>query len=255
MQLHLSHGLALLSSISSVIAQGSYGGAQTSCSSSQIFVYQGCYTTSAAGRHANFNWQLSSDPNSEKYYPGFTGAGVLTVDLCQTACRGHGFKWAALFYGTECYCSETFPNPNPPATTNEGIGTYDFTVPPVKGPDSNCNSQCQGNPSQTCGGGDAAQVYFDTSFTNSTTVQGYQNYRYLACYNNINPGATYVSIRTTSSISCANYCGQLGYSIMARSGTDANTGATTCGCGSEIQRGLQIDESLCNVNCDGSAGA
>ncbi|KAL9098689.1 MAG: hypothetical protein Q9163_005692 [Psora crenata] len=255
MRMHLSYLSAVLGLGGTVIAQGSYGGAQTSCSSSQVWVYQGCYSTANAGRHANFNWQLSSDPNSEKYYPGFTGAGSLTVELCQTACRGHGFKWSALFYGTECYCSEIFPNPNPPANTNSGIGTEPGPVPPPKSADSNCNAQCQGNPAETCGGGDYAQVYFDSSFTNSTSVQGYQSFKYLGCYSNVSPGPTFAQISTTSSISCANYCGQLGYSIMSRSGVDSNTGATSCGCGTEIQRGLQISESFCNSNCDGTVGA
>ena len=253
MKLHLSFAVGLLSFALSVRAQGSAGGAQTSCSSQQIWVYQGCYSTANAGRHANFNWMLSTDPNNEKYYPGYTGPAMLTVEVCQTACRGHGFKWSALFYGTECYCSEIFPSPNPPADTNSGLGTEPGPVPPPVSPDSNCNSACQGNSAEFCGGGDSASVYFDSSFTNSTTAGSYQNFKYLGCYNNANPGPTFVAIKTTSSMSCANYCGSLGYSIMARSGIDSNTGSTTCGCGSEIQAALQIAESGCAFGCDGTA--
>lgn len=236
-----------------VLAQGSYGGDQTPfCSADQAWVYKGCYDDDGNGRHANFNWQLSSSSNSERFYPGFNGP--VTVDICLQACRGHGFRYAALYYGTECYCASIFPNPNPPSTSN-GQGTLAGTQPGTAVSGSVCSSGCNGDSSQTCGAGSAASVYQDNTFTNNTAVRSASNYRYLGCFNNVNPGPMYTSIRTTSTISCQSYCGSLGYPYSARSGIDSDTGATSCGCGTEIQSGLQIDESNCNTNCDGSTGA
>ena len=97
-------------------------------------------------------------------------------------------------------------------------------------------------------------VYEDPSFTNATNVQTPSNYLYLGCFNNINPGPMFLVIETVSTVSCETYCGQMGYPYSARGGIDSNTGSTTCGCGTEVQSGLQIAESNCAANCDGTTG-
>lgn len=263
--------LALLGFTTTVTAQGSIGGDQSSCSSSQQWVYKGCYDDDGNGRHVNFNWLLSSSSNSERYYPGYTGQ--VTVDICLKACRGHGFQYAALFYGTECYCmtpflslrvnislsrrcigASTFPNPDPP-TSGVTTGGPGISRGPNKVAESKCASSCTGNSSQICGDGGAANVYQDPSFTNSIAARLPSNYGYLGCFNNVNPGPMYTSIRTTNTTSCLSYCASLGYSFAARSDVDSSTGSTSCGCGTEIQSGLQIEERFCERNCDGSSGA
>ena len=251
-----SVGLALLCFAARAFGQGSAGGSQASCSAAQSWVYQGCYDDTNNGRHVGFNWQLSSSTNSEKYYPGYTGS--VTVDICLLACRGHGFKYAALYYGTECYCAAEFPSPNPPASgsTSGGVGTASGNNPGTQTSASQCGSTCAGNSSETCGGGGAASLYFDPSFTNNTGSAGAaSNYNYLGCYNNVNPGPMYISIETTDTVSCVQYCAALGYPYSSRSGTDSQTTTTTCGCGTEIQSGLQIAESNCAFYCNGSSTA
>ncbi len=248
--------LALLCFATQAFAQGSAGGSQASCSAAQSFVYQGCYDDTNNGAHVGFTFQLSSNTSSEKYYPGFTGN--VTVDICKLACRGHGWKLAAPYSGTECFCGAEFPSPNPPSSgsTSGGVGSPSGSNPGTRTSESQCNSPCAGNSSQICGGSIATSLYFDPSFTNDTAVDGDpSNYNYLGCYNNVNPGPMYVSIETTSTFACVKYCAALGYPYSARSGFDSQTTSNTCGCGTEIQSGLQIPENSCAYYCNGSATA
>ncbi len=248
--------LALLCFAAQAFAQGSAGGSQASCSAAQSFVSKGCYDDTNNGVHVGFTFQPSSDPNSEKYYPGFSGS--VTVDMCKMACRGHGFEWTALYSGTECFCGAKFPSPNPPSSgsTSGGVGNPSGNNPGLQSSASQCSSPCAGNSSQICGGSTATRLYFDPSFTNSTALAGAaSNYNYLGCYNNVNPGPMYVSIETTDTISCVRYCAALGYPYSSRSGFDSQTTSNTCGCGTEIQSGLQISESNCAYYCNGSATA
>ena len=249
--------LLTLSVVPHVLAQGDIGGSQASCSSAaDEWKMVGCYNTGNSGRHVNFNWMLQSSSSDVKYYPGFTGSGNMTVEICQTACRGHGFQYCALFYGIECYCSPTFPALNAPSTNNasSGPGQPTGSNPTLQVAQSNCQSTCSGNSSEYCGGGDAAEVYMDPSFPTSTSVDAPTNYKYLGCYSNINPGPMYTTIATPDTYTCVQYCGELGYPYAQRSGNNANQGST-CGCGTEIQAGYQIDESNCNQNCNGTIGS
>ena len=96
----LSATLAVLGLTSAVLGQGSVGGDQSVCSASQAFTYAGCYGDDQNGPHAGFDWQFSTSATDVKTYPGWNGS--MTAVYCQTVCRGHGFKYAAL-YGNECY--------------------------------------------------------------------------------------------------------------------------------------------------------
>lgn len=88
------------------------------------------------------------------------------------------------------------------------------------------------------------------SFKNSTSVQAASNYGYVGCFSYLNPGPTYAFIRTESTPSCLAYCGSLNYPFASRSGPDSNTEATTCGCGTETQSGLQVADNRCATACD-----
>lgn len=153
--------------------------------------------------------------------------------------------WQGMFL--RCYLS----NPGPPAsgTTTTGIGAFEGTKP--GSPGGVCSLACNGNIMQICGGHSAASLFEDPSFANSTTVQAASNYRYVGCFSYLNPGPTYAVIRTVSTQSCLAYCGLLNYPFASRSGPDGNTGATTCGCGTEIQSGLQVADYRCATACDG----
>lgn len=245
---------AVVGFAASVAAQGSYGGDQSSCSASQNWNYKGCYPVGANSAHAGMQWQLSSSTTNERYYPGFTGSGSLTVDQCTTACRGHNFRYSGLWYGTDCWCAATFPvlQSSTTGSSTGGPGPALGSAPGTTG--TGCNSACGGNILQQCGGGSATSVYEDPSYTFPVSAIVWQNYQYLGCFSNINPGPSFTVTRTNGSISCSTYCGQLGYAYMSRGGFDSNTG-TTCGCGSEVQSGLQVAESMCGYYCNGTSGA
>ena len=260
--MHWCSVLIALNWAAAAFAQGNLGGDQSACSSNP-WVYKGCYTSANSGRHGNIDWQLNTNPSNEKGYPGFTSNDQMTVTLCQTGCRAHGFKFAALFYGIECYCAATWPVPGSPSdgSTDNGIGSIGTNADIAStNPNSDCSAHCSGDNGQVCGGGDAISLYFDPSIQNDTalttqaSVGSPGNFLYFGCYSNVNPGPTYISIKTPNTVSCLTYCGRLGYAFATRSGIDSNTG-TTCGCGSEIQAGLQIPESTCSNYCDGTANA
>jgi hypothetical protein len=62
----------------------------------------------------------------------------MTVSMCVAACREKGFAFAALEYGQECRCGNSY-------------GRY--------GSSQSCTSRCPGNNAETCGGYFANSVY------------------------------------------------------------------------------------------------
>lgn len=254
--MYWSTAIAALWFAATAFAQGSAGGDQSSCSAAQAWVYKGCYNDTSNGRTAGFSWQLRTSTSDPKYYPGFISSSNMTIEICLQACRGHGFGWAAAWAGSECYCGSEFP-----MAKNNGSTIYGPSPPPGAAPgtptsNAACNTPCSGNSSETCGSGSTAQLYFDPSFSNNTpTTSDPNQYKYLGCFSYVAPGPMYMTIQTTSTVACATYCGLLGYSFSARGGPDTDTGGSTCGCGSEIQSGLQLDESRCGTYCNGTGGA
>ena len=256
---------AVLGLVGSVCAQGSLGGSQASCSAAQGFVYQGCYSDTQNGRHGGFNWQLSTTAGNAKSYPGYTNTSQMTVDLCLTACRGHGFKYALLYQQIQCYCAPTFPVYQSVANTSVGPGSYQGTQPGTPTQDSTTSnstintchavaSPCPGNPNQFCGAQSASDIYMDPTINATSSQITPSNYLYFGCYSNVSPGPFYVSIKTTNTGACQTYCGQLGYPFMGRSSIDSST-SSSCQCGSELQGGLELPESSCSYYCNGTSGA
>lgn len=91
--------------------------------------YLGCFTDSIAARGIND-------------FPRLVNAQSMTVELCQSYCSQ--FSGAVIFgieYGQECYC---------------GTQLY---CPSVKTSEATCNTPCPGNSTETCGAGNALNVY------------------------------------------------------------------------------------------------
>lgn len=240
--------LALAGWASVTIAQGNLGGDQSaSCPASQNQVYVGCYENS----NTNFPFRLATDPSDPKGYPGFTNYNQLTADLCKTVCRGHGFEYSGTTFSEACYCSTRLPYPqNPPSgSTANGPGALPGTGTAVA--DSRCNTPCTGNSAQTCGGYGTTAIYRDPSFSSDSTLPTRgdpSNYLYFGCYSNAGAGPQFIDIKTPNTTSCQQYCGLLGYAYSLRGDSDVSS-SNNCGCGSEIQAGLQIDETRCNRVC------
>ena len=246
----------LLCFASLVSAQGTLGGSQGACGSQDAWVYQGCYSDDDNGPHASFTWQLSSNPNSVYYYPPYNGS--VTPGFCQQACRGHGFRYAALYNGVSCYCGTDLPNPSAQEFTSDGQGDLIGNNPGATTSISTCHvpgKGCAGDPSQYCGSSVGTDIYADPSFDDSASARLPQNFQYLGCFYNNPPGPLYVGISTTSTFDCASYCGNLGYAYMGRHGFDDQTDTINCGCGSEVQTGNQVPEANCRYYCNGISNA
>ncbi|KAL9031391.1 MAG: hypothetical protein Q9196_000575 [Gyalolechia fulgens] len=252
--------VALLGWAATTVAQGNLGGDQSaSCSASQNFVYVGCYDNGQNGGNANFPFRLVTNAGDPKSYPGFTSQTQLTADLCNTACRGHGFPYSGTTFGEECYCSSRLPYPQPPpsGSTSSGLGPYFGSNPGGTVPNDQCSTPCPGNNTQTCGGYGTLQVYRDPTFAPDATLPtrgAPENYLYFGCYSNAGPGPQFLDIRTPNTTNCQTYCGLLGYTYSIRGDTDLAT-SNNCGCGPELPGGLQIAETSCDRFCNGTLGA
>ncbi|KAM0476202.1 hypothetical protein ACHAPX_006619 [Trichoderma viride] len=92
--------------------------------------FRGCYTDSVNARALT----AEGVPN---------GPTSMTVEACQSVCKGLGFTLAGLEFADECYCGNSLANGNTIA------------------PDGNtgCNMACAGNAAESCGGSNRLDVY------------------------------------------------------------------------------------------------
>ncbi|KAI9790461.1 MAG: hypothetical protein M1816_005125 [Peltula sp. TS41687] len=220
-------GALALASVAS--AQGSLGGPQSSCSASQAFQYLGCYGNVPNGDHAGFSYEVSPYSDNPRFYPGFS-YDLLTVEMCLTACRGHGFKYAGMYARYLCFCSSTAPT----APTSQ----------------DQCHGQggCNGNPSEFCGSGLATDVYVDPSFQAYTPSAQASNYNYIGCFTTQNPGDFYndgsSSTLVSSAAECFTRCSNRGYAYAGM------LSQTECACGTDFEVGLQAQsEGVCSNAC------
>lgn len=65
----------------------------------------------------------------------------LDVNECLSACRDEGYPFAGVEFGRECYCGNVLANGTLPLDS------------------SSCDFPCSGDPSQTCGGAGALNLY------------------------------------------------------------------------------------------------
>ncbi|KAL8994497.1 MAG: hypothetical protein Q9169_005551 [Polycauliona sp. 2 TL-2023] len=251
--------LALLGWAVTATAQGRLGiGDQSACSPANTFAqYIGCYFDGLNGAKAGFPFRLINAGTDPKSYPGYGGTANLTVDICTTACRAHGFRLSMLYAAVECWCSPQIPYPLPPlsADTSGGNGAYGGTSPGTASAGSNCNRQCPANNTQICGGNSYGSVYADLSFVNDTspaTIGAAANFGYFGCYTNSGGGPGFIQIHSPTLESCQSYCGNLGYAFAVRNNVDSPptllNQPNNCQCGPSIQAGLQVAESGFKVN-------
>ena len=230
--------LGLWGIASTVCALRSLGDSQSSCDSQDAWAYTGCYPDAENGHHAGFTWLLSPDATSVNYFPTYDGK--ITVETCQQGCRGHGFRFAALYNATSCFCAAQTPDPG-------FLTSPEICHVPGHG--------CEGDGTEYCGSSVATDVYGDPSFNNSASAGTAAGFDYLGCFYHAAPGPLYAEREMPATSDCAAYCGGLGYAYMGRSGYDNETDTSTCGCGTEIQRGAEVEGTYCNYFCNGSTNA
>ncbi|KAM0253661.1 hypothetical protein ACHAQJ_007173 [Trichoderma viride] len=92
--------------------------------------FRGCYTDSVSAR-ALIAESVPGGPTS------------MTVEACQTVCKGLGYVLAGLEFADECYCGNSLAN--------------GATI----APDGNaqCNMNCAGNAAEICGGSNRLDIY------------------------------------------------------------------------------------------------
>lgn len=234
--------LAALALTALVQCQGSLGDSQYTCRNTE-WKYNGCYNTAALHNGA-YDWRLSTSIVSHSY-PGYLHVKDMTLDLCLTACRGHGFRFASLSNEEDCYCGTQAPEIaqtlDSDPSDNSTLNTCHVAPATVHG--------CAGNRNEWCGSTLGADVYEDPSFSSSASAGDAWNYDYLGCFTFVAPGAW--SIRTTTSglESCKAYCGSQGYSYAYGISPDGEL--DNCGCGTEVQAGLEAySESKCSDTCN-----
>ena len=105
------------------------------------YVSLGCYTE-------------ASNNNRALIFQQNITSSTMTTEICLSSCKAMGMPYAGTEYSGECYCG-TFLNPG--------------SVPTSSG---QCNMQCYGNPSETCGGSRILNVYYASDLA-STEPCGY----------------------------------------------------------------------------------
>ena len=108
---------------------------------SLIFVFNNSYFTFAGGGSDIIRLGCYIDSEWDRDLSGHSYSDAsLTVDLCMARCRAQGLLYAAVQYGTECFCDTDY-------------GKHGKAL------DSDCNMPCGGDSAQTCGAGNRNMVY------------------------------------------------------------------------------------------------
>lgn len=193
---------------------------------SAIYRYDGCWKENNPGRQLKVQlW--GQNPNNVN-------------GLCINACADKGYKFAATEYVDECWCGNT--------------------VPIRKVNETECNYQCSGDQTETCGGNgyfhDASYLSLFTNGGPSTggsapaVVPSTGPYNYSGCYTEGN-GVRALGDQATATPdmtvqSCATYCSGYTYFGLEYS--------NECYCGNSFGTGsVKTIEDDCSMNCAGNS--
>jgi hypothetical protein len=108
--------------------------------------------------------------------------GSVSVESCRTACAGHGYAYAGLQYGSQCFCGSSY-------------GRY--------GRATDCTMSCNANSSETCGGFWANSVYASGAALTTVTLGSLMNTG--------QHGQVYPTSTTFLNCSAGVYSGTTGY--------------------------------------------
>ena len=193
---------------------------------SAIYRYDGCWKENNPGRQLKVQlW--GKNPQNDN-------------GLCINACADKGYKFAATQYVDECWCGNTVPNKR----VNE----------------TECNYQCSGDQTETCGGnGYFHDASYLSLFTNGgpnaggngpAVVPSTGPYNYSGCYTegtNVRALGSKATASPDMTVqSCATYCS--GYTYF---GLEY---ANECYCGNSFGTGsVKTVEDQCTMNCAGNS--
>ncbi|KAK4041746.1 WSC domain-containing protein [Parachaetomium inaequale] len=258
MRLRVGQALAAAAGLLGVVdVQAFFGSVSAEISScgSDNFINLGCFNNFLlnAGIFFNFNPQGPNPADPSRSFPDWVPGSLLNSTVtplnCARVCRGYGYKFAAL-RDNSCTCGIQLPTGYEPSAA------------------AVCNVPCNGDRTQTCGGGADAQIYADPTFAanelvpignSNPTIADY--YKYLGCYNA--PGGFPTSDARASALVadidvCFNLCAGLGY-LLVHGAPEA--GQVRCLCGTTFGLGafrvhpeFLPTPGVCNTTCNAGAG-
>ena len=193
---------------------------------SALYRYAGCWKENNPGRQLKVQlW--GKNPNN-------------TNGACINACADKGYTYVATQYVDECWCGNTIPNQQ----TSE----------------TDCNYQCSGDDTETCGGngyfhdGSYLSLFSNPNASASTAlgpgvIKSVGNYNYTGCYTEGTSGRA-LSAKTLATPdmtieNCASNC--TGYTYF---GVEFGN---ECYCGNSLGAGsVRTAEGECDMNCPGN---
>ncbi|KAF7311441.1 Glycoside hydrolase [Mycena kentingensis (nom. inval.)] len=204
-------------------------------------------TTTTAATTATGGWALATacavDTSPHRLNAYSTTLSTNTPANCQAVCQGRGYSIAAVEYGNECYCGNSFSSTPPTAAA------------------ADCNMKCAGDASQLCGSGWRMQIYTRTASTTTTTTAT------MPTTTTPTPTATWAlttacavdnsshllkaystTLSNNTPANCQNVCQGRGYSIASvEYGNE-------CYCGNSFtSKPSNAPASECNMKCAGDA--
>ncbi|KAJ3925140.1 MAG: hypothetical protein NXY57DRAFT_907426 [Lentinula lateritia] len=157
----------------------------------------------------------------------------MTVPECIAYCSSNNWAYAGVEYASECYCDQVLHE----------VGSQVTAA-------SDCDMPCTGDSSQTCGGPNLIDVYWDgDSIIPSSPPTLYKSYwSYSGCFVDDTTQRTlaqqvYPDSGIVTPPSCADTCAFYGYTVM---GTEFGG---ECWCGNTTNSASQLPDTSCTMTC------
>jgi hypothetical protein len=157
----------------------------------------------------------------------------MTVEACQSFCKGKNYPLAGVEFGTQCYCGLNL-------ASGSSVGK------------TGCTMACGGNSAQTCGGSSRLNVYNNTLYEPSSIVPSVAPYDLKGCFIDSSTARGLSSFVYTSATNmtveiCVGKCSGKGYSFAG-----VEYGAE-CYCGNTLaSTSTPAPLSDCNMFCNGN---
>ncbi|KXJ88041.1 hypothetical protein Micbo1qcDRAFT_124031 [Microdochium bolleyi] len=165
----------------------------------------------------------------------FTSTNNMTIESCLAFCQQGDYPYAGVEYFNQCFC-----------------GLQLASGAAQQSDDSSCNTPCNGNSTEPCGGPNRLTLFHNPSILGPQPDTGITNWPYLGCYSEgSNGGRTFpfspnIDGNSMSGQVCTSACQAAGY-ILA--GTEYSS---QCFCGNDTMNGGAPATSGCVMRCSGS---
>ncbi|KAJ4473942.1 WSC domain-containing protein [Lentinula lateritia] len=159
-------------------------------------------------------------------------SNTMTKVVCIEYCAANNWTYAGVEDGGDCYCDELFHEDGWQGTDS-----------------SECNMPCNGDPTQTCGGPNRIDVYWNGDFytPSSPATLSRSYWSYGGCFED-SPSQRTLSAQEAAyggvtPATCADACAFNGYTVM---GTEYGG---ECWCGNSTGAAAQVPDTECAMTC------